>query len=584
MGRRVLLVAAAAVLLSATAHGSARAQDILPFDSGGGANAALRVLSPQDVTRYRDIFAEERSGHFADARANIAKLSDTSLMGYVLAEHYLSPHSGRTKLVDLNDWLKRYGDLSIADRIQDLAHMRAKHRRHASVEDIPGYRWRGGGYEDVDLPDPPMTTPASRQAQISIEQMIHESQPVAAQSILATLAASPDANTADVARLTQRVAASYLAEGMPQQAYDLAQPLAGAPASPLLDWQAGMAAYRIGKYDDSATDLERLAQNGSVPSWTRSAAAFWAARAHMQAGTPLRVVTLLMAAAREQPTFYGMLAARMLGEDTDPGFSDPVLTADNFLTLMKNPAAHRAVALWQVDRDDDVPNEMNRAFATVDYKMGSTFAALARAMNLPNIELRASETAASRGVMLTGLFPVPKYAPVGGYHIDPSLVLAFARIESRFRSDAVSPAGARGLMQLMPATAQRMGGGDLDDPANNLALGQRYIQQLLSQVNGNLLELAAAYNAGPGNISRWLSKPDCGADPLLFIESIPLPETRAYVKKLMTYHWLYRHRLNQDAPALDETASGQWPVYRPQDVPVAGLPRAVQSFHAAQSN
>lgn len=584
MGRRVLLVAAAAALLSAAAQTGARAQDILPFENAGGSGAALRVLSSQDVERYHKIFKDERDGRFAEARANIARLSDTTLMGYVLAEHYLSPHSGRTKLVDLNDWLRRYGDLSIADRIEHLAHVRARHRRHASVEDIPGFRWRGGGYEDVDhLADPPMSAPTSRQAQISIEHMISEGQPVEAQAILARLASS-GADSADVARLSERVAASYLAEGMPQQAYDVAQPLAGTPASPLLDWQAGMAAYRLGKYADSATDLERLAQNGSVPSWTRSAGAFWAARAHMQAGTPLRVVTLLMAAAREQPTFYGMLAARILGEDTDPGFTDPVLSTDNFLQLMRNPAAHRAVALWQVGRDDDVPNEMNRAFGGIDYKMGGAFAALARAMNLPNIELRASETAASRGIMLTGLFPVPKYAPQGGYRIDPSLVLAFARIESRFQSDAVSHAGARGLMQLMPATARLLGGGDLDDPSNNLALGQRYIEQLLSQLNGNLLELAAAYNAGPGNISRWLSKPDCGTDPLLFIESIPIPETRAYVKKLMTYHWLYRRRFNQDVPALEETAEGQWPVYRPQDVPVANVPRVVQSFHAAATN
>lgn len=585
MGLRVLLVAAAAALLSAAAQSGARAQDILPFESAGNANAALRVLSSQDVQRYREIFKDERDGHFADARANIARLSDTSLMGYVLAEHYLSPHSGRTKLVDLNDWLRRYGDLSIADRIQDLAHMRARHRRHASVEDIPGYRWRGGGYEDVDLPDPPMSAPASRKAQIQIEHMISDGQPVEAQAILTQLSSSPDANATDVARLTVRVAASYLAENMVQQAYDVASPVAGNAAAPLIDWEAGFAAYRLGKYADAATDLERLAQNGSVPSWTRSAAAFWAARAHIQDGTPLRVVTLLMAAAREQPTFYGLLAARILGEDTDPGFTDPVMSTDNFLQLMKNPAAHRAVALWQVGRDDDVPNEMNRAFAGVDYQMGGTFAALARAMNLPNIELRASETAASRGVMLTGLFPVPKYAPDGGYRIDPSLVLAFARIESRFRSDAVSPAGARGLMQLMPSTARLLGGGDLDDPSKNLALGQRYIEQLLTQVNGNLLELAAAYNSGPGNISRWLSaRPECGTDPLLFVETIPMPETRAYVKKLMTYHWLYRRRFNQDVPALDETAKGQWPVYRPQDVPVAGLPRAVQSFHAAATN
>ena len=402
--------------------------------------------------------------------------------------------------------------------------------------------------------------------------------------MLQAFAASSDANAPDAARLTQRVAASYLAENMVQQAYDIASPLAGNAAAPMLDWSAGFAAYRLGKFDESATYLERLAQNGAVASWTRSAAAFWAARAHMQAGDPLRVVTLLTAAAREQPTFYGMLAAHLLGDDNQAQFTDPALTASNFLQLMQVQAAHRAVALWQLGRGGDVPNEMNRAFAAIDYKMGGSFAAMARAMNLPNVELRASETAASRGLMLTGLFPVPNYAPDGGYRIDPSLVLAFARIESRFMADVVSPAGARGLMQLMPATARHLGGGDLDDPSTNLALGQRYIAQLLSQLNGNLLELAAAYNAGPGTVSRWLSTHDSANDPLLFIESLPSPETRSYVKRLMTYHWLYRRRFNQNEPALDETAAGNWPVYRPQDVPVANLPEAVRGFHAAQSH
>ncbi len=496
MRRSIFLVATAAAFLSVAA--GARAQDILSSDNGGEAGAALRVLSAQDVHRYRDIFEDERRGHFADARADIAKLSDNSLMGYVLAEHYLSPHSGRTKLAELNDWLERYGDLSIADRIYALAHKRAK-RHHAGVEDIPTFRWRGGGYEDVDMPYPAMTAPASRGAQVQIESMIRDGQPAEAQAVLQAFAASSDANAPDVARLTQRVAASYLAENMVQPAYDVASPLAGAAAAPLLDWSAGLAAYRLGKFDEAATDLERLAQNGQVASWTRSAAAFWAARAHMQAGDPLRVVTLLTAAAREQPTFYGMLAAHLLGNDNQAEFTDPALSADNFLQLMQVPAAHRAVALWQLGRVDDVPNEMNRAFAAIDTKMGGSFAALARAMDLPNVELRASETAASRGIMLTGLFPVPRYAPDGGYRIDPSLVLAFARIESRFLADAVSPAGARGLMQLMPATARNLGGGDLDDPSTNLALGQRYIAQLLSQLNGNLLELAAAYNAGPGS-------------------------------------------------------------------------------------
>ena len=356
---------------------------------------------------------------------------------------------------------------------------------------------------------------------------------------------------------------------------------------PLLDWNAGLAAFRMARYDDAARHFERLARAGSVPSWTRAAAAFWAARSYMQDNKPRHVVSLLLAAAREEPTFYGLLAQRILGQTPDTQFTEPVLTDTNFASLMRLPAAHRAVALWQIGEHDDVPNEMNRAFAALPATDGPAFAALAKDMALPDLELRASETEASHGVMLTGLFPVPKYTPDGGYTIDPSVILAIARIESRFNADAVSYAGARGLMQLMPGTARHLAGGHvskdrLETPSYNLALGQRYIAQLLRQVNGNLFELAAAYNAGPANLSRWMQqRAGKHDDPLLFIESLPSPETRAYIKRFMMYHWLYRRRLAQDAPTLDEAAEGQWPVYHPQSVPVASVPAAVQSFHAA---
>ena len=94
------------------------------------------------------------------------------------------------------------------------------------------------------------------------------------------------------------------------------------------------------------------------------------------------------------------------------------------------------MALWQVGEPTYVRHEMERAFSETDSKLDPAFAALARRLDAPTLELRASETSASRGVMLTGLFPVPGYKPEGGYTIDPSLVLAFARAESRFHADA----------------------------------------------------------------------------------------------------------------------------------------------------
>jgi soluble lytic murein transglycosylase-like protein len=126
--------------------------------------------------------------------------------------------------------------------------------------------------------------------------------------------------------------------------------------------------------------------------------------------------------------------------------------------------------------------------------------------------------------------------------------------------------GARGLMQVMPATATRLGVSNPDslyDPGTALAVGQRYIQMMLDQLDGNLLELGGAYNAGPSAVARWRTTKAGGNDPLLFVESIPVAESRSYVKRLMVYHWLYRRRFGQDAVSLDETARGQWPVYHP---------------------
>jgi soluble lytic murein transglycosylase-like protein len=351
----------------------------------------------------------------------------------------------------------------------------------------------------------------------------------------------------------------------------------------------GLAAYRQGRFDVAARAFESLASIGSIPNWTRSGAAFWAARAHMQAGDAALVVPLLQTAAKSEPTFYGLIAERILGQDTETGFSDPKVDPSDFAGLMQNTAAHRAVALYQIGKREDAAEELNRAFGESDPRFDATFAAIAHKIDAPNLELRASETCASRGIMLTGLFPVPAYRPDGGYRIDPSLVLAFARIESRFQPEVTSPAGAKGLMQLMPGTAARLAGSGasarLYDVSYNLSLGQRYIEELLVQLNGNLFQLAAAYNAGPGSLARWTgTKSSTLDDPLLFIESMPVPETRAYVKRMMTYHWMYRRRMGRDAKSLDETAAGDWPVYQPSSTSTTPIPSVVTPAPATPTN
>jgi soluble lytic murein transglycosylase-like protein len=547
---------------------------------------APSVLSQDDVTHYRQIIAAERAGKFDKAQALYEKLGDTSLKGYLQAEHMLSPHSGRTPVSELVTWMRTYGDLPIAHRVYKFAVKRAtkkirkRHHRFVTVKTatIPeptSARLRGGGYEDSDAPNPPIVSDAAHAVLEQISADIHADNPDQAFATLQALIAANTAPASDISRLSQRVCHSYIAEGMDDKAYALGDgaAAAGRKDAPLLDWCAGVAAFRLGKFEDAAKHFEILAQVSTMANWTRSAAAFWAARSYMRAGDPSRVLSLLTFAARDKPTFYGLLAERLLGEDPQTGFADPVLLPGDFDRIAQRLPAHRAVALWQIDEkgyDNFVNAELNRAFGeSADLKLDAAFAALARHLDVPNLELRASETSASRGLLLTGLFPIPQYKPLGGYTIDPSLVLAFVRIETRFQATAVSRAGAKGLMQLMPSTAAHIGGNGayarLFDPTYNMSLGQRYIAQLLDRYNGNLVQLGAAYNAGPLKVSQWLAARDGKEDDaLMFIESMRAPETRAYVKRLLTYYWMYRRRNGDLAtPSLDEVAHGTWPVYHP---------------------
>jgi len=573
-------------LAVAATCGVARAEMPLPPDNGLAASVPINVLSATDVDLYRQIFAAERAGRFADANALLARVSDQSLKGYALAEGYLSPY-GSVPLSDLTDWLRSYADLPIADRIYRLAVQRASkriHKKHhqtvlvmtASVP-VPSAapRKRAGSYEEFDTPDPPLSSPAGLAARGTIEAYIKADQPDQAAAVLRQAAAN-GASEYDVARLTARVSASYIAEGEDQAAYDTAISVQGTirQAVPTLDWYAGFSAFRIGDYENSANRLEILAASQTVPNYLRSQAAFWAARAHLRFGDPQRVVTLLNAAAREQPTFYGILAARSLGLDTEANFRDPVLTGADLSALMMEPGAHRAMALTQIGEERNYQGEeINRAFNSSDGSHDIAYAALARRTGQPNTEMRASEAVAGHsGPLLTGLFPIPPYKPDGGYTLDPGLVLAFVRAESRFVPEAVSSAGARGLMQLMPSAAVKFGGAgataSLNDASFNMALGQRYLAYLIDQYGGNLVHVPAAYNAGTGRVTGWqnarLGKED---DALTFIESIRISETRYYVKRVLMYHWMYNRRMGNASPSLDQTAAGGWPIYHPPTQP-----------------
>jgi soluble lytic murein transglycosylase-like protein len=168
-------------------------------------------------------------------------------------------------------------------------------------------------------------------------------------------------------------------------------------------------------------------------------------------------------------------------------------------------------------------------------------------------------------------YPTPNWTPDSGWHIDKALVYAHTLEESRFRNTVKSPAGAYGLMQIMPAAATdfaRERGTAIDmkaltKPSTNMDIGQRHLERLrdMAGVTGGLLpKVIAAYNAGPRPVGDWNAIVHDNGDPLLYIESIPYWETRGYVTTVLRNYWMYEAQGGKKAStSRNALAQGMWP-------------------------
>jgi soluble lytic murein transglycosylase-like protein len=346
---------------------------------------------------------------------------------------------------------------------------------------------------------------------------------------------------------------------------------------PGADWLAGLAAWRLGDFASSAKHFEELAISRTASTWEVSAGAFWAARANLKARHPERVNGLLSMAARNTRTFYGLLAARQLGMDVVFNWSMPRTSHDR-QRVARLPGVRRALALSAAGQDGLAGQEIRQLYLHAGDDVAAQLLALASRLNAPAAAMQLGQHwQTSRGRNFDGaLYPVPKWEPNGGFTVDRALVFAFMRQESAFDTKAKSRSGAAGLMQLMPVTASAIGQDStllasnserLYTPEFNIDLGQRYLQKLLEAdgIRGNLLLLAASYNAGPSAVRRWLANIRHDRDPLLFLESIPSHETRYFVERIAANFWIYEERLGQDTPTLDTLAGGKWPYYVAQD-------------------
>ncbi|MBN8908151.1 MAG: lytic transglycosylase domain-containing protein, partial [Rhodospirillales bacterium] len=325
------------------------------------------------------------------------------------------------------------------------------------------------------------------------------------------------------------------------------------------------------------TYFEGAARAPYAPAAIRAAGAFWAARAHLHTGHPSGFAPWMRRAAEEPRTLYGLIARRMLGVGGGFTWSRQTLSGADLEAVAGTPQGLRAFALLQVGQPDRAEAELRMLWPTAkdDPSLRNAVLLVAREAGFTDLtaQIATLVQAADGKPRDFDRFPVPKLRPRNGFQVDPALVYGLTRVESNFDPGAVSPVGARGLMQIMPVTAGYIAGDPslasssarLHDPGLNLELGQRYVSYLARQdhIDGDLIRVLASYNAGPGSFARWGDDIRDGGDPLMFIEAIPLAETRAFVQHALTYTWIYAARLHLPSPSLDAMAAGAFPRFTP---------------------
>ncbi len=581
----VLALPAAALTLPAAAHepaGAAVGPQVATVSPPAvlprlplPAEASAHLLDEADARRYALIFDLQERGDWAGADQAVAQLQDRRLMGHVLYQRY-RPDSGYTAShAQLRDWLGSHADHPGAAELYALARQRQPRgaepprapERPAEVE---------GQVHRFGMPMCPAAadlSAAAEAAKRTIRRYALRAQPDRA---LLYLQGPGGAGLGPVEydRLLGEVAAAYFYAGDDAAAVRHAEAAAARSGgrTEVALWTAGLAEWRRGDVAAAARWFEQYADAECSNAWESAAGAYWAARAHLRDRNYAQVSGWLERAARQPRTFYGLLARRGLGLDVDYRFDAPPVTRADVEALAREPGGRRALALLQVGQPDLAEGELLRLRAA-GHGVGRAAIALAQQADLPGTALQlALIHQPGAGSYYDGaLWPVAAWQPEGGYRVDRALVQAIMREESRFNPRAISHAGATGLMQLMPQTASAVAGQNLRgtagrqrlfDPAFNMLLGQRYVQQLLAGGGeGGLMRVLIGYNAGPGNAMRWLESTGHGGDPLLFLESIPLREPREYTRHVLTSLWIYRHRLGQAAPSLDRLAAGDWPRY-----------------------
>ena len=308
----------------------------------------------------------------------------------------------------------------------------------------------------------------------------------------------------------------------------------------------------------------RLAQLLQAGDWTKTEMAlkslpvkyhnqpqwqYWFGRSLLENGK-LEEGQQIFATLSKTRHYYGFLAATRLKLPASLQHIPLSYSAEQKTQLLEHPAAKRAFEFFYLGRFNSARKEWNYWLSQLSKEEKLIAASIAYDNEWFD---RPIFTLAAQGYLddVNLRFPLAHSESFDNFskkaNIDTSWAMAISRRESSFMSDAHSGAGAKGIMQIMPATAKQLAKRTVStkylyQADNNIKLGTQYLSQLLERYNGNHILATASYNAGPHRVKQWLKKlKDLPAD--IWIENIPFKETRDYVKSVMAYQLIYQQQI-----------------------------------------
>lgn len=524
------------------------------------------VAVPKD---WRSVFDAIDSGNWAAAQAGIYSLPQSILTPVAKAELYTAKGSPSVDVGSLSALVAEAPELPQANQLGLMAIKRGAtttplvipERATVDLGTAP-YRYRAR---------PVYGDPVADELRTALDPLIKADDASGAEALLVTQ--GPMLSLEARAEAATRVAFVYYVLGLDMDARRVSdtwrQGAVGEWASQAA-WISGLASWRLGDCESASRAFQQVVQLAQQRE-LRAGAYYWAARSEQACRRPQSVERLLRAAAStpEAPeSFYGLLARESLGMETKLP-ADPYTYRDPQIDQLPN--VRRAIELVRIG-EPALAEEMLRHQAKIgDPREHHALIQLAKKLDLPAAQLwLATHGQPGAFADATDRYPNPRWTPAYGWRVDPALAYGHIVQESAFRRTAVSTAGAVGLMQVLPVTAQLVSrnrgvpytNGALTDPRYNLEYGQSFIEMMRgsSSTGGQLPRVIASYNAGPLPVARWWNINDKG-DPLLWMESIPYWETRYYVPAVLRNMWVYQGLNHEGTPTLKAIVEHRWPTF-----------------------